>query len=277
MMIILSFCILLRLNFVCSLPLKEKIPVDVNIREHRITYVTVSPSVRFFGGVNYNIQRGCRHTHIIGDILDGDKLIISGDSTAVSRYLLTIEREDNTKYIRVITRRKLGRKHSSQVHEFIKEHNDIKFYKVFRIPLQLDILSQQTDKFVNADVVVDWEPKKSLVECYTDGQVPEEETEKIGIPRDLDILPVKFTVKDDMQDDYVISTVKYGRVILDTGSDTLISREVSWEGGIDDPYIQIVSRYNNWTQSVVKYKYIGGEYDRFYIYKKKINQLDLRE
>ncbi|EKX73604.1 hypothetical protein BEWA_036400 [Theileria equi strain WA] len=210
------------------------------------TRVTVTPS-RFVGGVNYSVKRSSKYSHVIGKVSDTGRLITMGDPLAVTRYVLVISRPDNSKYVRVMSRRKCLYGYDNIVEEYMKRPGEEAYKKISRLPVPIDILTEESDILVKVELVVDW---------GTQNVNPE-----TGMPVNLETLPMKFTIQEEMQDLVVLGDIKYNGLPLDNNTDGLIQRNVLWEGGLARPRVHVFSRYDDGTETEVHYKIICGRFE----------------
>ncbi|AFZ79982.1 hypothetical protein BEWA_028310 [Theileria equi strain WA] len=257
----------LRIDRVYSILQKEKVPIDINLSGQRPARITTIPSAKFFGGINYIIQHSRRHTHILGAVYDKEELIIEGSPMSVSRYVLHVIREDDSRYLRIITRNRSTGAHVSTVNEYVKGHGDSGYRRLNRIPMDIDLLSQESSQYICVDFVTDWKTIDGNIESLRDLD---------GIPENLELIPMRYRIQKEVQDDFVLGRVKYGQYLVEDLTEGLISKEIIWEGGIEHPRIMTISRYTNWSEVVINYRFISGEFDKFYVRDSKRTFIDLR-
>ncbi|EKX72369.1 hypothetical protein BEWA_048360 [Theileria equi strain WA] len=178
---------------------------------------------------------GNRSQYAIGDVFDGQELIIPGDPRNTSRYVLVVPRKDGAKYIRILDRYKgYTGKLKANVLEFLRYPTDLHYTKIQRIPLELDVFYQTPTDVVNAELLVNWQKHN---EDVANGRAT------MDTPENLETIPTKFTIQERMQDEVVLGVVKYNGYIVESRTDGLLNREVTWEGGVEQPRIIILSRY----------------------------------
>ncbi|AFZ80025.1 hypothetical protein BEWA_028750 [Theileria equi strain WA] len=178
-------------------------------------------------------------------------MIIPGDPRVMSRYVLAWLKNDKSKYVRVISRYRTCGNFFTNIQEFIKRPSDTSYSHVARTPLLLNVLSQETDEYINVvDVVGD--------EYYSPGVR-------------------EFTVQSEKMDEVIIGEVRYGRYIINSRVEDLIFRKVTLEGGSYNPRITITSRYNDGMDITTSYIYISGETNKFYLWEDRRKMIALLE
>ncbi|EKX72184.1 hypothetical protein BEWA_046480 [Theileria equi strain WA] len=169
----------------------------------------------------------------------------------MSRYVLVYNRDDGTKYVRIATRKRIARNYFCRIDEFIKRGTDFEYTKIERIPVTLGLPIEAN----NNDITVNFIPDERYPERFNK----------------------EYTVKDEMKDYLVIGTVMYGDMILDEKTDGLINRTVTWEGGAGRPKIVVSSRYQDGMETDIKYAFIDGNLDKFYIWDARKRLMNLYE
>lgn len=228
---------------ILAVPLKTL--VHVNLSGPRPGRVRIIPSERYTDGVNCTITGNSVHTHILGDVMDGEELLCRGDPRAISRYVLVHPRKDGSKYVRVTTKPRDGRGPIRRIKEFVRGPIDFYYRPINRTPLELDIPNQGIDRYINMKLVVNWEK---------DEDVDHREVER-EVQKDPEMVSIKFTIRENEWVNYAIGIVKYGEQILEDKVDGLMERCVIWHGGPEKPTITIHSRYINGTQTEKVYKF----------------------
>ncbi|AFZ80645.1 signal peptide-containing protein [Theileria equi strain WA] len=216
---------------------QNKMLIDLDISGRRPCKIEVSPSGKFIGGINHTVRKNSKHTHIIGSVMDGDKLITPGDPTAMSRYVLNTPEDNGFRYVRVITRYRVACSYLTYAEEFVKMPNSDVYRAINREPLILDILEQKEDDNIRIDIL----PERSIHQ---------------GNPGHPQILPTCYSIKSEVELHKTIGEIRYGNYVIDDRVGGLMCRMVRWEGDIGSPIITIVSTYNDWTQVEMKYEYL---------------------
>ncbi|EKX73889.1 signal peptide containing protein [Theileria equi strain WA] len=240
--------------------------LDVSMR-HAGKIVTLS-SKRIPGGIYYTIWSKYKDHYTIGSVHDAGEMLVERDANATSRQVITELREDGTKYVVVSTTKNTqcakGKTVKTKIiEEFIKRPTYFRYVKIFRVPLDVDLLTQESNHYINVELVVDWGKYKRGV---ANGTAP------MDRPENLETLPMKFTVQEDMQDDAVIGRVTFGDYVIDDETEGLIERSVVWKKGIEDPRITVISKYAYGVEKIVNYK-LGNE--GFNVYTSEEKSIDL--
>ncbi|EKX73021.1 signal peptide containing protein [Theileria equi strain WA] len=223
---------------------KKKIEVPIDLSGGRSARIEATPSKIYPGGVIYAVQMSSKHTHVIGDVFNKRELILPAYPTALSRSILIIPR-DRESYIRIITRR-MGRGNLfSRIDEFSRLPNG-SYGKIYRRPIEINLQYQEPDDNINVDMKID--PK------YKIG----------GIPEDLETLPIRYSVKPEVDLKVTIGVIRFGDHIVDDKVGWLLNREVIWEGGVINPEITVTSIYSNERQVRIKYG-LKSELEGFHI------------
>lgn len=209
---------------------KALVNFDISGPLHK--YFEMVPSKEHLGGANYTIRGSYRHTHILGDVMDGKELLQHGDPRAISRYVLVHPRKDGSKYIRMIMRPRENNGTTRIVDEFVKPIG-LPYRPINRTPVDIDILTQENDQYIHTELIADW----SLYDQHP-GIIPE----------DIETMPIMFSIQENVQDNVVIGVVKFGQHILEKKVDGLMERKVTWEGGLEAPTVTITSRYKDGTE-----------------------------
>ncbi|EKX72039.1 signal peptide containing protein [Theileria equi strain WA] len=220
---------------------KDRTLVDLNIADAQPAKIELIPSDRFPGGTNYRAEKRSKHRYIIGDVADGHEIIVPGDPNIVSRYVLLVKREDMTKYMRVLTKRKDIYGFAGEVQEFVKGPYDPHYIKLSRDFINLDLLSREYNQCINVELVMDWSKYDTDV---ANGTIEE------GTPKNLGTLPMKYSIKHWAKDYLSIGRVSFGAFVLEDAISRLTSREVTWEGGMEKPRITVVSRSSDGTEEI---------------------------
>ncbi|EKX72004.1 signal peptide containing protein [Theileria equi strain WA] len=234
-----------------DVPRMGKILLDLDISGGKQNYITVSMSKNFQNGINYSINKSVSHQFALGNILDNGELVFPGDPTVMNRHVLLVPREDGTNYLRIITRYKEHGSYRTSIHEFVRTPSDLHYNQISRNPFDIDILNHDSDEFVSAEILVNWQKHN---EGVANGRAT------MDTPEDLETMPMKFTIQKNMQDKLFIGRVFFNGKIVDDKTDGLLSRDVTWEGGLDMPRIIILSRYNDGTRLLIRYDVISGEF-----------------
>lgn len=228
---------------------------DLSVRNKTLVHLDISwtcpkkvhifPSMEFPGGKNYAIRPNARANNVIGNIADNGQFILVGDERSVSRYVFVLVREDGVKYVRITTRYRICSENvfSTRIDEFLKAHENGRYDRVFRTPIFTDIKTQETDKFIRVDIILE-----------RNGRLP----------------PIKsFAVQQEMAYDITIGVVQYDDQMLEERVDGLMSRKVIWEGGEDYPNITILSRYTDGTEIESTYRFPRGKSNEFHCIQSK--------
>ncbi|AFZ80685.1 signal peptide-containing protein [Theileria equi strain WA] len=230
-------------------PTGNKILLNVDISAKPGYYIRNFPSTEFPRGIYYSARVGNRCQHAIGNVFDGPELIIPGDPNSITRSVLVVPREDGTKYVKVLTKYAGGpTRPVVNVLEFLRFPTNLHYVQIQRVHLDLDILDFNHNQMINAELLVNWQKHD---EDVANGRAP------MGIPENLETIPMKFTVQEDMQDHFTIGVVKYNGRIVESRTDGLMSRQVTWEGGVRRPRIIILSRYVDNTEIKGRYEFSG--------------------
>ncbi|EKX72452.1 signal peptide containing protein [Theileria equi strain WA] len=222
-----------------ALPSVNRALIDVDISGQESDRIDVLPSEEVPEGIVYSVRPGSKHSHIIGKVTDAGELIIDGSKGYMTRFVQVVPREDGVKYVKVLTRYRDGTKYSNCISEFLKRPGELKYNEIRRRTTDLDVMLQKGTDTINAELVLPSEVANGEIE-----QVLE----------NLDLWPIRFTIKENMQDELVIGKVSYGSQLLESGLQGLIYRQVTWEGGLNSPLITIESRYEDGT--LVERRYI---------------------
>ncbi|AFZ80982.1 signal peptide-containing protein [Theileria equi strain WA] len=238
---------------------KDKILIDLNISGSRTARIEVIPSMKFPCGTNYTVRRNARHTHIIGNVRDNDELIISGDPTAMSRYVLNVRGERGFRYVKVITRYRVACSYTTHIKEFWRESINDMYKDVQREPMTLNILEQTGDEYISARLIALENPQE------------EEDAESLSSPLHV---PAVYDIRPQYRLHYFIGMVKYGEYTVDNQIQGLVERRVIWEGRLGDPKITVISLYKDGDETEAVYKF-GFTEDQFKLldYKRKFIEL----
>ncbi|EKX73578.1 signal peptide containing protein [Theileria equi strain WA] len=221
-------------------PTGNKIPINLDIAEEPKRYIKNVLSEEFAGGIYYTMKGGYISRYVFGDVFDGPELIIPGDPNSITRSVLVVPREDGTKYVKVLTKYVgASRRPIVKVLEFLRYPTDLYYTKIQRAPLEFDILDLNHNHMINAKLLGDW---KKHDEDVANGRAT------MDMPENLETLPMKFTIQGNMRDNFTIGLVKYNGYVIESRTDGLLNREVTWEGGLYRPRIIILSRYADNTE-----------------------------
>ncbi|AFZ80676.1 signal peptide-containing protein [Theileria equi strain WA] len=262
MSLLTLFLIALILKATNALPEAEKFLIDLDISDIPPKRIGVAKSKRVPGGIHYIVKNSSRHSHVIGDVKDTGETILRGDERNMSRYVLVAKRERGATYVRIINRYRTGGKYSCHLREFIKE-DGVSFYReIFRSTVDINLMMQDSDDAILVNVVpaVVWESSAGVEEhCLT-----EEDNNTGG-----DGLIRNYNVQKRIEDYVTIGVVRYGEYIVDDRIEDLLSRKVTWEGGIEHPKIIVTSLYRDGTELFIKYKMSVNKARGFYIHNSK--------
>ncbi|EKX73561.1 signal peptide containing protein [Theileria equi strain WA] len=212
-------------------PVKNKITLELDIFEQPPRRIEIVPSTEISGGNNYAVKASSRHTHIIGDVRDGDEIIVSGESDAVSRYVFVLVNMENTKYVRVMTKRRGKRITLSRaIEEFIKGPGDLSYRRLSRVLLDLDILIQDNTRYFNVEALIPPDDYEENLQSTSTTPL---------------LLPTHYSIRPEYRLNITIGRVRYGKHTLEDRIGGLIERTVVWGGRVGDPTITITSIYTN--------------------------------
>ncbi|EKX73025.1 signal peptide containing protein [Theileria equi strain WA] len=228
-------------------PVRNKIVITLDIAAEPRPYIKNLPSVEFPGGIYYTMKRGYISRYVFGDVFDGQEQIASADPSAMSRSILVAMKDDGSRYIRITDRYRRSQKICSRVKEFMRYPTDIQYIEIQRVPLEIDVLDVEHNHMVNKEPIINREANSRSVYNIM---------ARMGIPVRVEYIPAKYTIQKNLQDEVVIGTVKFGEYTVDNKIEGLVNREVTWEGGMENPKIVITSRYINDTETRSEYKFL---------------------
>ncbi|EKX73366.1 signal peptide containing protein [Theileria equi strain WA] len=208
-----------------------KIPVTLDISKGIPKEVAATLSVGLPISFTYIIKPGYRRTHRIGKIADDDEVIIEDNEMNSNRFAFYFGTDSGREYIRVFNVISLSSGSIIHIDEFSRETTDLVYKRIFRKPVDLDLLSQNYNELINVSVLSDTNHTEGITGC--------------------------FTIKPEASLSAIIGAVSYGGYTIEDRVDGLIYRKVIWEGGLNNPKITIISRYND--SSETKQTFVRGE------------------
>ncbi|AFZ80788.1 signal peptide-containing protein [Theileria equi strain WA] len=202
---------------------KKKIPLELDIVEKPASRITATPSRKHPNGTHYSVKSASRHTHIIGDVTECTAVILPGNPRHMSRFVLVVPREDGSKYVRVVTRKRDDGRYVNKIKEFVKKPDYEWYARIKRDQVEIELLTQKNDNII----CVEKDPETGV------------ET---------------FTVRPEMSDHVTIGTVEYSGFVVNQSVSGLMSRKVTLEKGDNCCYVGIESYYVDCVSYVLKYK-----------------------
>ncbi|EKX73677.1 hypothetical protein BEWA_037130 [Theileria equi strain WA] len=229
-------------NHASAIHHRKRIPINLDIAKEIPYEIKVIMSEKTARGFYYYMKRSIITAYRIGDVLFDGKLLCPGNSMDFDRFVFSVTLPRRRKYIRIVSKTRLGNSSERKIVEFITEPFSLTFHEVVRKPVEIDILTQM-------------------------------DTEVINVDEEVSSRTVKFSVREDFEHQATIGVVRYGASVLNRKVRGLIYRSVVWKGGVINPHITIISKYNDGTTIETNYSF---EDDDFVLHSKKLGQCYLK-
>ncbi|EKX73583.1 hypothetical protein BEWA_036190 [Theileria equi strain WA] len=155
-------------------------------------------------------------------------MILPGDAREMERFIFMHHLPNCTVYVRIVTKAKFRGGNRRKIMEYMTRVNENKFYQIVRTPINVDILSQNSTNVIQVDDNFQYTAKR-------------------------------FRVRDEMTYRFTIGMVRYGTFLLSNKAQSLIDRRIIWEGGLERPFIKIISTLTYGERHIVSYKFVGPE------------------
>ncbi|EKX72231.1 signal peptide containing protein [Theileria equi strain WA] len=179
------------------------------------------------GEIKYTIKPRLNKNYKIGAVFDGTHLILEDESTIIDRNVLFRYFTDGTRYIMVTTAKGGVEDSKVEITEMIKKTDDMMYMPLVRWPLDLNLVDQHDERFIKVTN---------------------------GIKRGI----IVYTTKNDMELDFFIGIVKYGRYIVDERVDGVLKKMIQVDKR-RNPWIITISAFLNDGRFInLTYRIVGG-------------------